>query len=222
MKVILFGGTGMVGSGVLLECLEDDGVEEVLSVGRRPLGREHAKIRELNRSDLFRLTEDDAPWGDYDACFFCLGASSAGMKEERYIRVTHTLTMHVARLLETARPGMVFCFVSGEGTDSREESRFLWARVKGQAENDLLASSLDTYCFRPGFVLPKKGVRSSTGLYQTIYTLTKPLHPVFQRAFAKHVTTSEEIGRAMLTVVRRGADRRHLENRDISRLGQVG
>jgi uncharacterized protein YbjT (DUF2867 family) len=219
MKVLLFGATGMVGQGVLLECLCDERVEEVLAVGRTAVGRQHAKLREIVRADLFDLTPVRAELAGFDACFFCLGVSSAGMKEADYRRITYDLTLSVAGMLAQDTPGMTFVYVSGQGTDSSEHGRSMWARVKGATENALLALPLRAFMFRPGVIQPVHGVRSKTRLYGTIYRLTGPLLSLLRKLFPRLVITSETLGRAMVQVADRGAERTVLSPGDLNELG---
>jgi uncharacterized protein YbjT (DUF2867 family) len=221
VKIVLFGATGMVGGGALIECLEDPSISAVVSVGRRPTGRSHPKLRELLLEDLFQLADLRSDLEGCDACFYCLGVSAVGMTEAAYRRVTLDLTMSVAGLLSETSPSIRFCFVSGQGADSTERGRTMWARVKGEAENRLI-STLDAYVFRPGFILPLKGVRSRTRIYRLFYTLSRPLYPLLPRLFPGYVTTSENIGRAMISVAGQGSDRRILENPDIDRLASLG
>jgi uncharacterized protein YbjT (DUF2867 family) len=184
MKVIVFGATGMVGQAALRECLLDDKVERVLTVGRRATGKEHEKLRELVHADFFDFSGVERELTGYDACLFCLGVSSAGM-----------------------------------GTDSSEQGRSMWARVKGKTENDLLKLPFSAYMFRPGYIQPLHGVRASSRLTRTMYSMIGPLYPVWKRLLPKYVTTSEQVGRAMLHVVEHGADKRVLENDDINQIG---
>ncbi|MDX6763908.1 epimerase [Streptomyces sp. F8] len=181
MNVLLFGATGMLGRGVLRECLRDDSVDGVLAVGRSPLGVTHPKLRERVQDDPSDLSAAGVDPAAYDACFFCLGVSSVGMKEEDYRRVTHDLTLAVARPLAAANPGMTFVYVSGEGTDSTGRGRSMWARVKGRTENDLLELPFRAYMFRPGIVQPVRGVPSRTRLYRVLYAVTAPLVPLLRR-----------------------------------------
>ena len=221
MKVIVTGATGMVGKGVLLECLEHPGVSEVLSVGRGPLGMQHPKLREVLHRDLFRLDEVERELAGYDACFFCLGASSAGMKEADYYRVTHDLTESIARLLLRVNPGLVFVYVSGAGTDSTEKGPSMWARVKGKTENDLLRMGFKAaFMFRPGYIQPLKGVQSRTALYRALIPVVTPLYPVLKALFPSHVTTTEKLGLAMIHAVQRGYPRPVLDPRDINALAE--
>jgi len=204
MKVIVFGATGMIGQGVLRECLLAPDVERVLTVGRRATGRSHPKLHEVelpNLADLAAIADD---LGAYDACFFCLGVTSAGMSEEEYRRVTYDLTMAAARPLAERNPDATFVYVSGAGTDSTEQGRSMWARVKGKTENDLFALPFHAYAFRPGYIHPMHGATSRTTWYRAMYVVAKPLYPVIRRLAPNSVTTTENIGKAMLTLARAG------------------
>lgn len=214
MNVAVFGATGMVGGGVLLECLEDARVKSVLSVSRRASGMTYAKLRELQRADLTALGDDAKEFANIDACFFCLGVTAVGMSEDAYRRVTLDLTMNVARLFARLNPQVVFCYVSGSGTD--RHGRAMWARVKGETENQLLELLPRAFMFRPGIIQPLKGVRSSTPLYQRFYTLAKPLFPILNVLFAKQITTTVKVGRAMIAVAASGYPKRILETDDIN------
>ncbi|MER5486976.1 epimerase [Streptomyces sp. NPDC002812] len=223
MNVILFGASGMIGRGVLRECLRDESVDSVLAVGRSPLAVTHPKLRELVRADPTDLSVPGPDLASYDACFFCLGVSSFRMKEEEYRRITYDLTLAAARPLAAANPRLTFAYVSGEGTDSTENGRSMWARVKGKTENDLLKLPFEAYMFRPGIVQPDRGIPSKTPLYRAAYAVTAPLFPVLRR-FAPHlVTTTGALGRAMITVAAAGPGdartQRILRPRDINRLG---
>ncbi|QSQ26538.1 NAD-dependent epimerase/dehydratase family protein [Pyxidicoccus parkwayensis] len=223
MKVILFGATGMVGQGVLRECLLAPDVEEVLAVGRRATGQQHEKLRELVHENLSDYSSVEDRLTGYDACFFCLGVSSAGMSEADYRRVTYDLALAAARTLVKLNPGMTFVFVSGSGTDSTGKSRSMWARVKGETENALLQLPFKAaYMFRPAYIHPMHGVTSRTRLYRAGYAVMGPLYPVLKALIPKYVTTSEQVGRAMLHVVRHGAPKRVLENADIDALEATG
>uniref|UniRef100_A0AAU2JZU5 Epimerase n=1 Tax=Streptomyces sp. NBC_00049 TaxID=2903617 RepID=A0AAU2JZU5_9ACTN len=221
MNVILFGATGMLGRGVLRECLRDDSVESVLAIGRTPLGVSHPKLRERVQADPSDLSAPDLDLASYDACFFCLGVSSVGMKEEAYRRITHDLTLAVARPLAAANPGLTFVFVSGEGTDSTGKGRSMWARVKGETENDLMELPFRAYMFRPGIVQPVRGVPSKTRLYRVLYTVTAPLVPLLRRVAPDLVITSEAFGKAMIAVATPGTEipGHILRPADINRLG---
>jgi len=220
MNVGVFGASGMVGAGVVRECLDDARVASVLVIGRTPCGITHHKLRELLRRDFFDYRDAAAEFKGLDACFFCLGVSSVGMAEAEYTRVTYDVTIAAATALAAANPGMTFCYVSGEGTDSSEQGRSMWARVKGRTENQLLRMPLTAYLFRPGYIQPMKGVRSKTGWYQALYNVIGPLYPLLRRIAPTHLTTTENVGRAMIRVVAGGYDKRHLENPDINALAQ--
>ena len=218
MNVLIFGATGMIGQGVLRECLLDPGVERVTVLGRQRTGVTHARLREVVRADVADLSGLDAELRAVDACFFCLGVSAAGMTEERYARVTYDLTLSVARQLARLNPAMTFVYVSGMGTDASERGRTMWARVKGRTENALLALPFRAaYMFRPGLVQPVEGARSRTAWYRVLYAMMAPLLPLLRRFFPNSVTTSADVGRAMLAVARRGYATRVLESRDIVR-----
>jgi uncharacterized protein YbjT (DUF2867 family) len=219
MRVLLFGATGMVGQGVLRECLLDPDVTGVLAVGRSATGQQHPKLRELVLRDLPDLSPIEDQLSGFDACFFCLGVSSMGMTEERYRQVTYDLTLVAARTLAKLNPEMTFIYVSGMGTDNSERGRTMWARVKGKTENDLLRLPFHAACmFRPAMIVPLHGIRSKTRLYRLLYTATALLLPSLYRWFPKYVTTNEQVGRAMLQVARDGAPKAVLENADINAL----
>jgi uncharacterized protein YbjT (DUF2867 family) len=219
MNVLLFGATGMVGQGVLRECLRDTDVGRVLAVGRRPTGQVHEKLRELVVADPADLRAVESQLVGFDACFFCLGVTSAGLSEERYTRLTFDLTLAVARTLARLDPGMTFVYVSGSGTDSSERGRVMWARVKGRTENALLALPFKAaYMFRPAYIQPLDGIQSRTRLYRVAYAAIAPLYPLLKRLFPGTVTTTAQLGRAMLAVARHGFGRPVLETRDINGL----
>lgn len=219
MKVILFGATGMVGQGVLRECLLDPDVEEVLSIGRSATGQRHPKLRELVHSDFLDFTAIESQLSGFDACFFCLGVSSAGMKEADYRRVTYAYPIAAARVLSRLNPGMTFVYISGMGTDSSEKGRTMWARVKGEAENALLRMPFKAaYMFRPAVIVPMHGIKSRTALYRVPYMLLGPVLPLLKAAFPRYVTTTEVLGRAMIKAARQGAPKAVLESSDINRV----
>jgi len=223
VKVILFGATGMVGQGVLRECLLDPEVESILAIGRSPAEQQHEKLREITHKDLADLSVIEDRLSGYDACFYCLGVSSVGMDEQAYRRVTYDLTISAAGTLAKLNPAMTFIYVSGASTDSTERGRMMWARVKGKTENALLRMPFRAaYMFRPAFIQPLHGIRTKTRWYAAIYALLGPLYPLWKFLFPKHVTTTECVGRAMLMVAKRGSPRRVLENQDINSLCQVG
>jgi uncharacterized protein YbjT (DUF2867 family) len=223
MKVILFGATGMVGQGVLRECLLDPNVERVLAIGRATTEQQHQKLRELVHKDFSNFSAIEGELAGYDACLFCLGVSSAGMTEQDYHRVTYDFTLAAAQTLARLNPGMTFIYVSGAGTDSTEQGRTMWARVKGKTENALLRLPFKaSYMFRPGFIQPQHGIKSKTKLYRAIYAVMGPLYPVLKALAPKFVTTTEQVGRAMVKVARQGAPKQVLENSDINSIAQEG
>lgn len=219
VKIILFGATGMVGQGALLECLDDPEVERVLAVVRRPTGKAHEKLDELVVKDFTDYSAVEDRLRGYDACLFCLGVSAAGMTEAEYRRVTYDYTLAAARTLARLNPVLTFCYVSGSGTDSTEKGRQMWARVKGKVENDLLALPLGAaYMFRPGYIQPVRGVVSSTRLYRAIYATVGWTYPLLAKAFPESLLTSSTLGRALLVAAKRGAPKRVLEAADINAL----
>ncbi|GII52349.1 epimerase [Planotetraspora thailandica] len=216
MKVIVFGATGMIGQGVLRECLVDPAVEEVLVVGRRSAGQRHAKLREViypDFSDFSALAEE---FSRYDACFFCLGVSSVGMSEDAYRRVTYDITLAAATVMAERNPAMTFVYVSGEGSDSSERGRVMWARVRGRTENALLRLPFHAYVIRLGYVQPLYGVASKTRWYRGMYAVVAPAYPLLRRLLPRHVTTTENVGKAMLALARRGTDAKILYSRDVN------
>jgi uncharacterized protein YbjT (DUF2867 family) len=219
VKIILFGATGMVGQGVLRECLLDPEIESVLSIGRTPTGQTHEKLHEMIRKDMFHYADVEDQLRGYDACFFCLGVSSVGMKEADYRRLTYDLTMAAAEALAKVNPGMTFIYVSGTGTDSTERGRSMWARVKGATENALLRLPFKAaYMFRPGVIQPMHGEKPKARAYRAAGVVMGPLIPLLIRVFPKYVTTTERIGRAMIEVAKHGAPKKLLETQDINEL----
>jgi uncharacterized protein YbjT (DUF2867 family) len=216
MKVLIFGATGMVGQGVLRECLLDSGVERVATVGRTATGAQNAKLMEITVKDVYNYAPVEAQLLGFDACFFCIGVASSGMKEADYHRVTYDLTLAAAQALAPLNPQMTFIYVSGSGTDSSEQGRMMWARVKGKTENALLRLPFKAaYMFRPGFIQPLHGIQSKTPLYRRFYAITNWLFPLFRRLLPSQILTSEELGRAMLIAAKDGASKPVLETRDI-------
>jgi uncharacterized protein YbjT (DUF2867 family) len=219
MKVILFGATGMVGQGVLRECLLDADVESVLAVGRSSTGQRHAKLNEIAHDNFLDYSAIESRLTGYDACFFCLGVSSVGMDEARYRHLTYDITLAAARTLAKLNPQMVFVYVTGRGTDSSEQGRSMWARVKGKTENDLLKLPFKAaYMFRPAGILPLHGIRSKTAWYQAVYVAVAPLLTLLNRIAPKYMTTTEQFGRAMIKVARDGFPKPVVESEDIHRL----
>jgi uncharacterized protein YbjT (DUF2867 family) len=215
VKVILFGATGMAGQGVLRECLRDDGVDAVLAVGRGPTGRTSPKLRELGRKDLFDFDTAGVDLQGYDACFFCLGVSSAGMSEADYTRLTFDLTVGWARALARINPAMTFVYISGAGTGGKA----MWARVKGRTEDALLALFASAYMFRLSALRAMHGEVSKTRWTRIGYTILGPLLPLLRALAPGSVISTEELGRAMIRTARQGAPKRILEARDLLALG---
>ncbi|MBQ0903356.1 NAD-dependent epimerase/dehydratase family protein [Micromonospora sp. U21] len=216
MRVVIFGATGMVGQGVLRECLLAEDVQEVLTVGRRPTGQRHPKLRELAVADVGELEAVRAELTGVDACFYCLGVSSLGVDEAAYTRISYDYPLAAARLLAEVSPSVTFIYVSGVGTDPTGRGRVMWARVKGRTENAVLDLLPNGYAARPGFIQPTHGAVSRTRAYRIGYAVTRPLFPVLRRLLPNQVTTTDGLGRAMLRVARQGSPRRVLENRDLS------
>lgn len=220
MKVILFGASGMVGQGVLRACLEDPEVTEVIAVVRRPLGRNAQKLREVLHSDFTSLAPIAADLAGADACFYCLGVSAAGHSAAAYETITYTYTMEAARVVTAGNPHLTFVYVSGEGTDSTEQGRVSWARVKGRTENALMAMDMRAYAFRPGWIQPVHGETSRTLWYRLSYGLASWLYPLLRRLAPRYVTSTEQLGRAMIAVARLdGAGPRILRTPQINQLG---
>jgi uncharacterized protein YbjT (DUF2867 family) len=216
MNVLICGATGMVGQGVLRECLLDPGVDRVLVVGRHATGVRDPKVRDVVHGDLWNFAAIESELTGFDACFFCLGVSAMGMKEADYERVTYGITMAAAGTLARLNPQMTFIYVSGAGTDSSERGRMMWARVKGRTENAVLRLPFKAaFAFRPGAIQPVHGVQSRTAWYRVMYSVTGPLLPVLRRLMPGAILTTEELGRAMLIVARHGAPKPVLEARDI-------
>jgi hypothetical protein len=218
IRVILFGATGMVGEGVLLESLKHPGVEAVLVIGRRPCNVKHPKLSEVLHQDFFDYSMIENKLQGYDACFFCLGVSSVGMKEAEYTRITYDLTMQAATTLSKLNPGMTFCYVSGTGTDNTEQGRLMWARVKGRTENHLSKLPFKSvYSFRPGLMKPIAGQKN----VKTIFKVLGYSYPVWKFLSPKNVCTLEEVGLAMIQAVRVGYSKKILENLDIAELARA-
>jgi uncharacterized protein YbjT (DUF2867 family) len=216
MRVLLFGATGMIGQGVLRECLRDDRVTEVLAVGRTPSGQTHPKLRELVVADLCDLAPVADQLAGFDACFSCVGVSSAGMREPEYRRVTYDVRLSIAGTVAATSPGAAFVHVTAAGADPSGRSRLMWARVMGEAETAVGALPLRVWAFRPGYVQPLHGITSRTRLYAVLYRVVAPLYPVTRRVAPRHVTTTEAIGRAMIAVAADGWPSSVLTNADMN------
>jgi len=218
-KIIILGTTGMVGEGVLHESLNHPEVESVLVINRRPCGIEHKKLTEIIHQDFHDITAIETQLSGYNACFFCMGVSSLGMKEEDYRRITYNLTMHVANRFVKINPEMTFCYVSGTGTDSTEKGRSMWARVKGKTENDLMKLPFKTsYMFRPGYIQPTAGLKNA----YKIYKIVGPFYPIWNTFFPKYVCTLKQLGLAMINSVITGSKVQVLECKDIRLLAEKG
>jgi hypothetical protein len=217
INAIITGATGMVGEGVLNESLSHPDVEKVLVVNRKPCGVTHPKLTEILHTSFYDLSSISDQLKGYNACFFCLGVSSVGMKEQEYYSLTYILTMHMGELLAKQNPGMTFCYISGAGTDSTEKGRLSWARVKGKTENDLMKLPFKkVYAFRPGFMLPSKGARNVHGYY----IVFRILYPILRVLFPKFVSTLKEVGIAMINSVIQGYEKPVLEVKDIVELAK--
>jgi hypothetical protein len=211
IKAIVTGATGMVGEGVLHECLLHPQVEAVLVIGRKPCGVVHPKLREIIYPDFFDLSPIEDQLSGYNACYFCLGVSSVGMKEPEYYKLTYTLTMHVAQMLSKLNPNMTFCYVSGGGTDSSEKGRSMWARVKGKTENDLMKLPFkQVFAFRPGYMHSTEGLKNTLPYYKYISWM----YPFFRMVLPQFVSTLAELGQAMINVTRFGYNKQILEIKD--------
>jgi uncharacterized protein YbjT (DUF2867 family) len=218
VKVIVFGATGMVGQAVLAQCLGDSGIDEVVVVGRTPVGRRDAKLREIIHRNFTDFASLAADFAGSDACFFCLGVSSVRMKEADYRRVTKDFTLAAAQVLADVAPHLVFVYISGMGTDSSEHGRVMWARVKGETENALLAMPFRAYAVRPGFIQAIAGVRSKTPLYAALYRVTGWLYPVVRRLAPNYAIRSDELAAAMIELARRQPEQRIFESKDLRTL----
>lgn len=219
MKIVLFGATGMIGAGALIECLEDPEVEEVLAVVRRPTGRTHKKLVELVHEDFLDYSSVEDELTGYDACLYCLGISAGGMSEDKYRRITYDFTVAAGETLVRLNPQMRMCFISGAGTN--EGSRQMWARVKAEAENAMLALPWKSaHMFRPAGIEPRKGVKSGVKSYRIMYALIGWALPLLRKLMPSMVTTTEILGRALIRVGRDGHAEPILEGLDINEVGE--
>jgi uncharacterized protein YbjT (DUF2867 family) len=217
INAILTGATGMVGEGVLYECLQHPSVLSVLAINRKPCGVVHSKLKEIIHSDFFNLSAIESQLSGYNTCFFCLGMSSVGMNEADFTKGAYTLTMHVAETLSRLNPDMTFCYISGAGTDSTEKGRQMWARVKGKTENDLMKLPFKkVYNFRPGYLQPTKGLKNTLPYYKYLSWL----YPILRPIASKYMSTLSELGLAMINSVLKGSDKQVLEVRDIIALAK--
>jgi uncharacterized protein YbjT (DUF2867 family) len=217
IKTIITGATGMVGEGVLLECLDNPAVEQVLVINRKPGGRSHPKLREIIHADFSNLTSIESQLAGYDACFFCLGVSSVGMSQQEYARITHDLTLNFARLLAKGNPDMTFCYVTGAGTDSSEHGRTAWARVKGATENALMRLFKRAYMFRPAFMKATPGQKNLKGFYPWLAWI----YPIGRALYPAGFCTLREVGQAMINATIKGYPQSILEVKDIVQLAKA-
>ena len=217
MNVMLLGATGMVGQGVLRECLLDDGVARVVTLGRTATGQTHPKLSEIVHHDLLDLTPIEERLRGLEACFYSLGVSAAGLSEDEYARVNYEMTLSVAKALVRNAPDLTFVYVSGAGTDSTERGRVMWARVKGRTENALLRLPFrSAYMLRPGLIVPLHGVNSKTRLYRAFYTMFGPVLPMLRKMFPRSIITTEQMGQAMIRLARSGYPKQVLEAADLA------
>lgn len=216
IKAIITGTTGMVGEGVLLECLNDPNVEQVLIINRKPGGRSHPKLKEIIHKDFFNLSPIEHQLNGYNACYFCLGVSSVGIGNEEYKHLTYDLTMSVAQVLAKQNPDMTFCYVTGAGTDSSEQGRLAWARVKGATENALMRLFKNAYMFRPGFMKAMPGQKN----IKSYYKLLAWLYPIGRALYPAGFCTLQEVGQAMIKTVTQGYEKQILEVKDIVTLAK--
>lgn len=212
IRTIITGTTGMVGEGVMYECLENQEVEAVLVINRKPCGVSHPKLKEIIHLDFFDFSSIENQLSDYNACYFCLGVSSIGMKEPEYFKKTHTLTLHIANTLVKLNKDMTFCYVSGAGTDSTEKGKSMWARVKGKTENDIFALPFkQSFAFRPGYIHPTKGLKRVHRFYKYVTWM----YPVLLKLFPNTVSTLKEVGLAMIGVTLKGYKKNIIEPNDM-------
>lgn len=220
-NVIITGATGMIGKGVLLECLDQEIIGNVLVIGRNPVNMKHPKLKELIVQDFSDFTAFEKQLSGYDACFYCLGISAAGLKEDRYHKITYEYTLALATTLLKLNRGMTFNYVSGQGTDATEKSRMMWARVKGKTENDLLKLGFQqAYMFRPGMIIPLKGIKSRTKSYRLMYDYFMWLIRFVKMLSPKSIVTTAQIGQAMINSVIKGYDSKILTPKDIINLSE--
>lgn len=218
IKTIITGATGMVGEGVLHECLNHPDVEQILVINRKHCGVTNSKLKEIIHSNFFDISPIEAPLFGFNTCFFCLGVSSIGMKEPEFTRLTYTLTMHVAQTLSKLNPDMTFCYISGAGTDSTEKGRMMWARIKGKTENDLMKLPFKkVYNFRPGVLKPTKGLKNTLSFYKYLGWLL----PIIKLFAPKYITTLQQLGTAMINAALFGYEKQIIEVKDIHVLSRL-
>jgi hypothetical protein len=219
IRTIIFGSTGMIGQGVLKECIDDPNVESILLINRSPLHIQNAKIKEIIHKDFYDFSPLVNEFSGYDTCLFCLGITSVGMKEADYHKVTYDIAVKAAEALLATGKDFTFCYISGAGTDSTEKGKRMWARVKGKLENKLLSMPFkNVYMFRPGYIQPRKGIRSKTKWYNAVYLIFKPLY-LLLKPFNSLVTDTTAMGKAMINAAVKGYPKKIIEVRDINLLG---
>lgn len=219
MKVIITGASGMVGKAILLECLEDNRITKILCINRKPLAVDHPKYEELILNDFSEISAHKSLFKEYHACYYSMGVSVLGLDEEKYTKLTYAYAKDFADTLYQANPNMLFNYVSGSGTDSSEKGKTMWARVKGKTENYILNKGFkDAYMFRPGAIIPEKGIKSRTGWYNAIYVLMRPFFPLFK--LSSNVTTTTKLGKAMINTAFNTSELKHLENKNINHLAK--
>ena len=215
VKAIIFGATGMIGQGALIECIEHANVKSILAIGRKSCGKASDKLKEIIHTDYLDYSSIEKELSGYNACFFCLGVSAMGMKEQDYHTITHDYTLKAAEVLSRLNPDMTFCYISGAGTDDTLKSRMMWARVKGKTENSLKKFPFKkVYLMRPAYIQPLKSVKSN----YTMYKILGPFYPLWKALFPKYVTNTVELGQAMINAVLYGSDKQTLENKDLIEL----
>ena len=219
LNVIITGTTGMVGKAVLLECLDSPAVNSILVINRKSIGIKHSKLKEIIHADFFHLSPIQYELKGYNTCFFCLGVSAMGLNEKRYHNLTYDLTVHFAETIAKENTEMTFNYVSGAGTDTSEQGKVMWARVKGKTENKLISLFNDVYLFRPGAILPEKGVKSNVGWYNAVYVVLRPFYPLLKKM--NSITTSSRLGQAMINSLLKGSEKKFLENQDINLLAKA-
>jgi hypothetical protein len=218
IKACITGSTGMIGKGLLLECLDSADVESLLLINRRPLGIDHPKLKEIIHQDMFDISAIKGQLTGCNTCWFCLGVTSAGMSEADYNHITFKLTTSFAKTFLEQNPGSIFCYVSGAGTDSTEKGRVMWARIKGKTENTLINMAFKkAYMFRPGYIQPMRGIKSRTAIYNIFYIFLKPFYFIL-KSFPKYVTSTDRLARAMIKTVAGGEQRAVLESADINEI----
>jgi uncharacterized protein YbjT (DUF2867 family) len=219
-SVIITGSSGMVGEGVLLECLDNELIEKVLVINRSSINKQHPKLEEVLLKDFTKIDSIGEQLKGYDACFFCMGTSAIGKSEEAYTVITYDTVAAFADVLYELNPEMVFNYVSGQGTDSSGKGSTMWARVKGKAENEVLNKGFkDAYAFRPGVIIPEKGIKSRTNWYQVFYSIMSPFYSLLKKS--KNITTTTKVGLAMINTLTNSSQNKHLENKGINEMADL-